>query len=193
MPAQTLHALFLQHAQQFGLQAQGQLADLVQQQGAAIGHFKLAALGRHRAGKGAALMTEQQGFEHLLGDGRAIDGHKRGIVAGGKTVNVARHHLFAGAGFTGNQDRRTGHGHPLGHRQQTAPRCRTRHKAFLGTGRRRMPLQQRLDLDGTERRQQVVHAPSFKQRRCTFLLGVLDNRNNTYMAGVTNKVFSLGI
>ena len=33
----------------------GWRADLVQQQGAAIGHFKLAALGRHRAGKGAAL------------------------------------------------------------------------------------------------------------------------------------------
>lgn len=138
-------------------------------------------------------MTEQQGFEHLLGDGSTIDRHKRGIVAGGKTVNVARHHFFAGAGFTGNQDRRAGHGHPLGHRQQTAPRSRTRHKAFLGSGSRRMALQQRLDLGGTERRQQVVHAPSFKQRGCTFLLGVLHDRNHTYMARMTNEVFSLGI
>jgi hypothetical protein len=57
--AQPLDFPFLQHAQQFHLDIQRHLADLVQQQGAAVGGLETTLARRRRAGEGAAGMAEQ--------------------------------------------------------------------------------------------------------------------------------------
>ena len=49
----------LQDAQQLGLERERQLADLVEEQGAAVGLLEQAGLARDGAGEGAALVAEQ--------------------------------------------------------------------------------------------------------------------------------------
>ena len=51
-------ALF-QHLEQLGLQLQVEIADFIQEQGSAVGHFNLALLGSDGTGKRALLMAEQ--------------------------------------------------------------------------------------------------------------------------------------
>ncbi len=66
-----------EHGEQFGLQMQRQIADLVEEQGAAAGRLDApdpVALG---VGKGAFHMTEQLGIDQLGGDRAEIDGQHR--------------------------------------------------------------------------------------------------------------------
>ena len=72
-PADPLDHPLLQEAQQLDLQRQRDVADLVEEQRAAMGQLDLA-LGRlDRAGEGALLVAEQLAFEQVLGDRRAVD------------------------------------------------------------------------------------------------------------------------
>lgn len=83
MGAQTAHALFLDDAQQFGLQAQGHGVELVEEQGAAVGLFEQAGLVRG-VGVGALDRTEQDAFQQVFRDGGAVDRDERmpGAAAG---------------------------------------------------------------------------------------------------------------
>ena len=58
----ALEGPFLQHAQQFGLQARVQLADFVEKQGAAVGTLKAAGMLAHGAREGTLFMAEQLTF-----------------------------------------------------------------------------------------------------------------------------------
>ena len=57
----------LQEAQQFGLQVRGHVPDLVQEEGAFIGHLDFSFLLRRRSREGAFFMAEQFVFEQGLG------------------------------------------------------------------------------------------------------------------------------
>jgi hypothetical protein len=57
----------LQEAQQLDLQCQGNVADLVQEQGAARRHLDLAGRGLNRAGESAAFKAEQLGLQRFSG------------------------------------------------------------------------------------------------------------------------------
>ena len=81
--AEAFDFALLQHAQQFGLQRQRHLGDFVQQQRAALRLLEFAGVRVGRAGEGAALVAEQHGFEHVLGDGRAVDRDERPFFARG--------------------------------------------------------------------------------------------------------------
>ncbi len=81
--AEALDFAFLQHAQQLGLQAERHLGDFVEQQRAALRLLELAGVRGVRAGEGAALVAEQHGFEHVLGDRRAVDGDEGSVGARG--------------------------------------------------------------------------------------------------------------
>ncbi|MNE86294.1 hypothetical protein D3C80_1833790 [compost metagenome] len=61
--AQRAYFAFLQHAQQFGLQGQGHVADFVEKQGAAIGRIEQALMIAVGAGEGAFAVTEQLAFQ----------------------------------------------------------------------------------------------------------------------------------
>ena len=64
----------LERAQQLGLQVQRQLADLVEEERAAVRLLEGAPCARRdRAGERALLVAEQLALDELLGDGRAVD------------------------------------------------------------------------------------------------------------------------
>ena len=66
-----------EHAQQARLQVERHVADLVEEQRAAVGLLEAAAPRRLRAGEGAALVAEQLGLEQVLRDRRGVDRDER--------------------------------------------------------------------------------------------------------------------
>ena len=64
--ADALEAALLEHAQQLGLQLGLELADLVEEERAAVGQLEPAALALGRAGERALLVAEQLALEQLL-------------------------------------------------------------------------------------------------------------------------------
>src|SRR3546814_9307985 len=76
LPADPFDRAFLQKSQQLDLQRQGDVADFVEKQRAAVREFDLA-LGRlDRAGEGALLVSEQLAFEQVFGDRGAVEDRK---------------------------------------------------------------------------------------------------------------------
>ena len=74
--ADPLDLALLQHAQQLRLRAQAHVADLVEEERAAVGLLELADLLRGGAGERALLVAEQLALDQLLGDRRAVDLHE---------------------------------------------------------------------------------------------------------------------
>ncbi len=105
------HAL-LEEAQQLDLQRQRNVADLVEEQGAALRHLDLADVRLDRAGEGAALVAEQLGLQQGLGDGGAVDGDELALAAA-LLVNRAGEQFLAGAGRAEQHDRYVGGGDAL--------------------------------------------------------------------------------
>ena len=101
------HAL-LDGAQQLGLQAHVHLGDLVEQQRAAVGLLELADAARDGAGEGALLVAEELALQQVFGDRGAVDRDEGRVAPVRLHVDVARHHLLAGAAFAGDQDRGVG-------------------------------------------------------------------------------------
>ena len=81
--ADPLDHPLLQEAQQLDLERQRDVADLVEEQGAAMGELDLALGGLDRAGEGALLVAEQLGLEQVLGDGGAVDRDEAAAARGG--------------------------------------------------------------------------------------------------------------
>ena len=68
--ADPLELALLEDAQQLRLDRERQLADLVEEQRAAVGPLEAARPLAVGAGEGAALVAEQLGLEQRLGDAR---------------------------------------------------------------------------------------------------------------------------
>ena len=83
---ERLELPLLEHAQQFHLEGRAGLADLVEQDGAALGERKIAGLVALGAGEGAGTVAEQFGFEQGVGQGAAVDGHERPVAARAEVV-----------------------------------------------------------------------------------------------------------
>ena len=71
--ADALIFAILQHPQQFGLEFQRQLADLVEEQRAVGGIFKKTGLRAGRAGEGSFAVAEQGGLDQRGGDRGAVE------------------------------------------------------------------------------------------------------------------------
>src|SRR5262249_22572881 len=97
--AEALELLFLEHAQQFRLQRERNIADLVEEQRAPVGHFEAANLLRDGAGKRAFLMAEQLAREKMGRNGRAFHLHERAAAARAERENGSRNDLLAGTGL----------------------------------------------------------------------------------------------
>jgi len=106
--AEALELLFLKHAKEFRLEFQGKVADFVEEQRAAVGELEAANFLRKRAGERAALVAEKFGLQQPRGNGRAIDLDEGAFAAGGEIVDGAGDELFAGAGFTEDENSRAG-------------------------------------------------------------------------------------
>jgi hypothetical protein len=75
----------------------GQVADLVEEQGAAVGVLDLADGLLAGAGEGALLVAEELALEQRVGNGRAVDRHHALAGAGAQLVHGAGEALLAGA------------------------------------------------------------------------------------------------
>src|SRR5690606_26077634 len=84
---------------QLDLHGQGQIADLVQEQGAAVGGFEPAFPASGRAGERTGFVAEQFAFGQLFIDGAAVDSEK-GPLASTELMNVAGNQFLSGSGFT---------------------------------------------------------------------------------------------
>ena len=103
--AHPLQLAALDKAEEFGLQRQRHLADLVQKQRAPVGGFDTSGAPLHRPGKCAARVAEQLRFEQRFGNRSAVDDHKRHAAAGRQAVQSLGNQFLAGAGGSFNQHR----------------------------------------------------------------------------------------
>ena len=104
----TLEFAFLQHAQQHDLRLGGELADLVEEDGAAIGQLEAALPSLQRAGERALLVAEELGRDERRRDRGTIHGDERPGRARRSLVDRPGDELFAGAGLPGDQHGRFG-------------------------------------------------------------------------------------
>jgi hypothetical protein len=82
------------------------LADLVEEQGAAIGARGRAFLVGGGAGEGAADMAEDGALEQVVRDGAAVQRHERLFCAPAQPVHRFGRKLLAGAALAGDEDAR---------------------------------------------------------------------------------------
>ena len=106
--ADALELALLQDAQQLRLHGRRHLADLVEEERAAVGHFELALLLRERAGEGAALVAEQLRLQQRLRQRRAVDGDEGSLAARAVLVQGARGQLLARARLAAHEHRGVG-------------------------------------------------------------------------------------
>jgi hypothetical protein len=109
-------------AQDLRLAGGAELADLVEQQGAAVGQLELAGEGGDGAGERAAFVAEQLAFHQRLGDRRAVQRHQRTRGAPARAVQHEGGALLAGAGLAADQHRRLAAGQPADQRAQRGHR-----------------------------------------------------------------------
>src|ERR1017187_6829555 len=102
-------------------------ADLVEENGSAVGHLEIALLGVDGAGEGALHMAEQRGFQQVGGQRAAVHGHEQALRARRIGVDGFGNQLLARAGFAGDQDGGAAAGH-LPHQLEQA-----QHAAGSGT------------------------------------------------------------
>jgi hypothetical protein len=93
-------------AEQLHLDLFGDLADLVEEQRAAVGQLEPAGSRRHGAGEGPALVAEELAFDQTGRDRGAVDLDERGGAARRAEVQRAGDELLAGAALAGDEDGR---------------------------------------------------------------------------------------
>ena len=98
------HLAVLQHAQQLGLSASGQLPYFVQEQSPAVGFLEETRPLSHGARERAAGMTEELRFDEFVRDGRAVDRAEAPVPPRAEPMDRSRHELFAAAALAKNQD-----------------------------------------------------------------------------------------
>ncbi len=105
------HLLLLQHAQELGLQGEGHVADLVQEQRSPLGGEEEPLVATGGAGESPFHMPEQLRFQQVLGDGGAVDGDEGLVAPGAGPVDGARQQLLAGARLAVDEHTRVAGGH----------------------------------------------------------------------------------
>src|SRR5206468_9847000 len=106
--ADPLELLLLQDAQQLRLELERDLADLVEEQRAAVGHLEAADLLGDGAGEGAPLVPEELALEQTRRNGGAVELHERAVAAVASVVDAPREQLLPRARFAEKQYRRIG-------------------------------------------------------------------------------------
>ena len=119
-PPIALDLAGLERAEQFDLGLERKLADLVEEQGRAVGILEAADMAVEGAGEGAFLMAEQHRFDEVLGDGAAIDRDHRLAAARGGGVDRLGDHFLARAALALDQHRDPGAGGLGGDRERGA-------------------------------------------------------------------------
>ena len=103
LAAQGIDLPLLDGAQQLGLEVQGQVADLVQEQGAAVRQLEPSLPGRHGSAEGALHVAEELGLDEGGGQGAAVHLDEGLLPAGREVVQGLGHLLLARAGLAGDE------------------------------------------------------------------------------------------
>ena len=99
LAADAEELLLLQDVEQFRLQVQVHLADLVEEDGAALRHLEAAVLAAVGAGERPLLEAEQLALEQLPRQGGAVDLDERLVRPSGRLVKSLGDQFLAGAAF----------------------------------------------------------------------------------------------
>ena len=97
--ADRLNLTVLEEPQQLGLNVRFELADLVQEQGAAVGALNHPGRVLARAGERSAAVTEELRVDDLAAGPGAVVGDEQTPGTAGTVVDDARDDFLAGAGF----------------------------------------------------------------------------------------------
>ena len=111
--AQPFEFLFLQNAQQLGLEFEGDVPDFIQKQRSLVGEFEAADLLRDGAGERAPFVAEEFAFQQPGGDRRAIHLDEGAVASPAQVVDGARDEFLAGARLALDQHGGIGGGHGL--------------------------------------------------------------------------------
>ena len=125
--ADALELALLQHAQQLDLGLERQLADLVEEQRAAVRQLEAALVLADRAGERALLVAEQLALDEAGGDRGAVHLDEQALAPRAGLVDRARDQLLAGAGLARDEDggvRARDHRDPFLHVAKPGGRCR---------------------------------------------------------------------
>ena len=112
-PADPPDLPLLEGAKELDLGPGRHLADLVEEQGAALGQLEHAFLVRDGPGERAADVAEELALEEVLGQRGAVDGDERIVAAGPLEVDGPGGHLLAGPAFPGDEHGRVRRAHLL--------------------------------------------------------------------------------
>src|SRR6202035_557935 len=85
--AQALELLLLQNTQQFGLQCQWNISDLIQEEGPFVSQFKATDSVRDSSRKCTLLMAEKLTFQQIEGNGSTIQLYERPTAPRAEIVN----------------------------------------------------------------------------------------------------------
>jgi hypothetical protein len=113
--ADALDLAAVEDAQELGLEVEGELADLVEEEGAAVGLLEAAGAVGHGAGEGAFFVAEDGGLGELAGEGAAVEDDEGALGARGLVVEGAGDQLLAGAGLAADEHAHVGGGDALEH------------------------------------------------------------------------------
>src|SRR5438132_886323 len=106
--ADTLELLLLEDPEELRLELEGDLADLVEEERAAMGHLEASDLLCDGPGEGAALVAEELALEKPRRDGRAIDLDEGPLPAAASVVDGARDRFLPRAGLAEDEHGRVG-------------------------------------------------------------------------------------
>ena len=111
--ADLLQLAGFEEPQQHALHAQGHLADLVEEDRAAIAHLELAGLVAVGAGETALHVAEELRLEERLGNAGAVDRHKGLARPVGTVVDGSGDQLLADTALAGDEDLGVGQRNPF--------------------------------------------------------------------------------
>jgi hypothetical protein len=103
--AHRTHLAVLEHAQELPLEPDAHVADLVEEERAAVGLLEQAAFGHVRAGEGASHVAEELALEQALRDRRAVDRDEGPRGARSGEVDRPGDDLLASPALAGDEHR----------------------------------------------------------------------------------------
>ncbi|ALC15448.1 hypothetical protein DSOUD_0660 [Desulfuromonas soudanensis] len=102
--ADAAEGALLEDSQELGLHAEVHVADLVEEDGPAVGGLEETLFHRLGVGESPLFVPHQLAFKKRLGDGGAVDGHEGFVGPGAFVMNGLGDQLLAGAALPLNQD-----------------------------------------------------------------------------------------
>ena len=139
--AEAAHSGILQHAQQFGLGANGHLANFVEQQSSSLSVLEAADGAFDGAGKGALFMPKELAFHEGLRQSRAIDRHKRTATPRAQLMDRAGHQFLARSALAADQHGGRGRGDLPDHGEDFLHRRRSSHQVAQDALVAELPVQ----------------------------------------------------